>query len=435
MSASLATRPRWAEVDPDALAANYHALRGLAGTGVDVIASIKANAYGHGAVEVARRLEREGVFALATGSFDEAVAVRRAGIRTPILMFGGALPEAAPDLLRHGLIPTVSDLAWARAVSAAADRSVDVYVEVDAGLGRLGVPLEEAEKLVDSIARLRHLRVVGLYTHLPFVDVSGRDWAVPRLAAFRALAERLGVPVTQALSSAGVIAGLDGTFSAICPGHALYGLPPASPEVADMARFQPVLRAVKTRLIHITHHQAARSGGVGGRWSLDEGAITGVVPFGRHDGYRTPSADAAMLAGGRRAPLLGVSLEHSTLDLSDTPGVAVGDEVVVVGAQGHGRIALEEVASWLGARAGSDVVLGFDRRIPYRYGWASAAAHEDARPAAPLRAKQRTERPVDEPDDYGGTDSRPEARHFESRHDQVRQPQHEGVYEQEGDSE
>jgi alanine racemase len=368
--ASLLTRPRWAEFDLDALAANYRAVRELAG-GADVIASIKANAYGHGAVAVATRLEREGVFALATGSFDEAVEVRAAGIRTPIIMFGGALPEAAPELLHHGLIPTVSDLAWARAVSAAADGTVDVYVEVDAGLGRLGVPLEEAGDLLDAMAGLQHVRLGGLYTHLPFVDAAGRDWATPRLAAFRALAERARVPVTQALSSAGVIAGLDGSFSAICPGHALYGLPPASPDVADMTLFVPVLRAVKTRLIHVARHKAERSGGVGGRFALREGAVTGVVPFGRHDGYRTPVAPAAMLVNGRRAPVLGVSLEHATLDLSASLGAAVGDEVVVIGAQGAERLTLDEVAAWLGASP-PDLILGFDRRVPYHYDGVSA---------------------------------------------------------------
>jgi alanine racemase len=368
-----------AEIDLGALVANLRELRARVGPEAHVIASIKANAYGHGAVPVAEALAREGVFALATGSFDEAVAVREAGVDLPILMLPGALPEGMPELLRHRLTPTVCDLDSAGAVSAAAREPVAVWVKVESGLGRLGVPLVEATAFLRRLAELPKLGVEGLYTHLPFVDAAGREWAAERLGAFRELCDSLAdlgllPPITQARSTAGILAGLEDSCNAVCPGHGLYGLPAAAPDVADASALRPVLRAIRTRLVSVAPNPEARAAGVGGQAPLAAGAVTGVVPFGRADGYR-PARDgerAVMLLRGRRAPVRGVSLEHTTLDLTGIAGAAVGDEVVVLGEQGGDAITASEIAAWQAVTA-DDVVLAFDGRVPRQY----VQVHED----------------------------------------------------------
>jgi alanine racemase len=367
-----ATRPALATVDLDVLAANLAELRRRSGDGVAVIASVKANAYGHGAVEVAVRLQAEGVEMLATGSFDEAVAMRAAGVTLPILMLPGALPAGIAELLEHGLTPTVWTLEGAR-TAAAASREARVWVKVDGGLGRLGVPIEHAPAFLRELHSLPGLEVDGLYTHLPFGDAAGRDWAVEQLAGFRALCTVLGdegllPPATQARSSAGILAGLEDGCTAVCPGHALYGLPAASADAADASRLAPALRSITTQLIHVAAHPEARTAGIGGSAPLPAGAVTGVVPFGRTDGYRAAQdgRPAAMLVRGRRAPVRGVSLEHTTLDLTGVPGAAVGDEVVVLGAQGGDAISATELAEWQAVRP-DDVVLAFDGRMPRRY--------------------------------------------------------------------
>ena len=372
MTEPRSVRPVWSEVDLGALAANVRELRRRLRPGVGLIGSIKANAYGHGAVPVACVLAAEGVDVLATGSFEEAVAVREAGVRTPILLFAGPLPEAMPDVLRHGFVPTVCDLETARAVSASARRAAPVWVKVDAGLGRIGVPLGDAPPFVRAVAALPNVSVDGLYTHLPFVDEAGREWAESGVRAFAALVDELaGAGIrprtTQALSSAGILAGLEDPCGAVCPGHALYGLPAASPDVADASAFRPVLRAVKTRLIQVTRHSAPRRAGIGGAAELPAGAATGIVPFGRTDGYRgaQDGARAAVLVRGRRVPVRGVSLEHTTLDLTGVDA-AGGDEVVVLGEQAGDTIPAAEIAGWQGASA-DDVVLAFDRRMPRVY--------------------------------------------------------------------
>ena len=362
--------PAWMELDLDALRANYLEIRRRIGPDVKIIASIKANAYGHGAVEIARGLSDLGVYALATGSFSDAVGMRRAGIRTRILMFGGNLPEAAADLLRHDLIPTVYDMRAALAVSGAAISPAPIYIKVDSGLGRLGVRIEEAVALIKSVATLPRIVVEGIYTHLPFRDAAGMEWARDRLAAFDELvaalaAAGMGFPVTQAKNSACLLAGLKDRCTAVSPGHLLYGLSPGAADLFDTSAFRPVLRAVRTQLIHVAHHPPGRLIGLGGPYGIKGGTVTGVVPFGLYDGYRNPAEGTTMLLRGRRVPVIGVSLEYTTLDLSGLDGPEPGEEVTVLGQAGDGRITLEEIAGWQAARP-LDVLMSFGGRLPVR---------------------------------------------------------------------
>ena len=358
-----------AVVDHGALRRNMAALRSLAGPDIKVIAALKANAYGHGAVAVARTLAEEGqVFALATGSFPEALAMRGAGVRLPILMFGGTLPEATPTLLAHGLIPTVWDLAGARAISAAATEPSAVYIKVDAGLGRLGIALPDALDFVRRVMALPRIRVEGIYTHLSFRDETGRAWSGRRLGAFDALlgeldAAGLHVPVRQALASSALLAGLSSRGNAVCPGHLLYGVASVEPAVASMAAFRPVLRSIVSRLIHVAPVKAGmRDAGPRPPSRL------GVIPLGLAEGYGSPLGErgARALIRGRRVPLCFVSLEHITLDLSDAPDAAVGDEVVLLGPSGRDEITLAELSAWQGRRM-HEVLMAFDRRLPVEH--------------------------------------------------------------------
>lgn len=368
-----AVRPNRAEFDLAALRHNLREVRSLAGPEAKIIAALKANAYGHGAAAVARTLADGGdTFALATGSFEDALAIRGAGVGLPILMFGGALPEAAPTLLAHDLVPTVYDLAAAKAVSAAAEaagRTAAVYVKVDAGLGRLGAPLPDALDFLRAVRSLPRLRLEGVYTHLSFFDEAEREWARGRLRAFDGLlrdidAAGIDVPVSQALASSCLLAGLASQGNAVCPGHLLYGVSSVAPSVADPSAFRPVLRAVKSRLIHAGPPKAGMRGAAG----HDTPRHIGVIPLGLADGYRPPLPGRAAFAlvDGRRAPIRGVSLEHLTLDLSARPAAGVGDEVVLLGESGGESITLADLAGWQGVRA-HQVLMAFDRRLPAYY--------------------------------------------------------------------
>ena len=180
-AAAMVERPSWMEFDLGALERNYETLRARIGTGPRIIAALKGNGYGHGAVAVARCLARLDVHALAVGSVEDASAIRLAGVDTPILAFGGFLPEAIPRLLHHGMMPTVYDSPGAEAVSQAATGPTRVYVKVDTGLGRLGVPLPDALEFIRKLRTMRNIVVEGVYTHLSFYDEAGREWSRARL--------------------------------------------------------------------------------------------------------------------------------------------------------------------------------------------------------------------------------------------------------------
>ena len=269
--------PGWAVYDLDRLRANLAEIRRRIGPHQGCIAALKGNAYGHGAVPVARALDGEGLVAFMTGSFDEACRLRSERLRTPVVMFAGALPTGMADLVGAGLVPTVVDRASAEAAARAAPagETVPIYVKVDAGLGRLGVPLEAAEDFLGELAAVQSLQVQGLYTHLPFGDARGRDWAErtgspPSMRSSRVSTERgRSPPVTQARASACVAAGLSDRANAVCVGHLLYGLPPfADTSVADVSAYRPVLAEIGSRLIQVSDHPQGSDIAIGGSYGI-----------------------------------------------------------------------------------------------------------------------------------------------------------------------
>ena len=373
MDQDLITHPAWMEFDLDALAANFKELERRVGPDVKIIASLKANAYGHGAVETAKILFAQGVFALSTGSFRDAMAIREAGVTTPILMFGGNLPEAAARYLEYDLTPTVYNMETARAVSEAATAPAPVYIKVDAGMGRLGIELGEAESFIREVSTFNNIKIEGVYTHLSFKNAKGQAWSKRGIERFNQLNDRLregglDIPVTQAVASANLMVGhMDGS-NAICPGALLYGLSAVNPDLAPIEPFRPVLTAIKARLIHVGAFPDDPALKEGGYHTVRQSDRTGVVPLGLYDGYRKPQAGApaAVLINGQRRPVLGVSLEHLTFDLLGDDKVKVGDTVTVLGADGGDEITLAEIAGWQGTGL-NDLLMNFDGRLPGRY--------------------------------------------------------------------
>ena len=327
---------------------------------------MKANAYGHGVVDVSRRLAKVGVEILATGSFADASALREAGIDLPILMMGGTLPSGISDLFSLDLMPTVHNRELAEAASAAASgaRRRQVYIKVDCGLGRLGVALRDAKSFVLDVARMPGLEVAGLYTHLPFWDAGVRAWAIERMALFDQLIadlarDGLQIPVTQVRASNGILARLTDHCTAVSPGALLYGM------TGEAAGARPVMRAIRSRLIHITPASSDRGPAYESRQAAKTTGPTGVVPFGRVDGNRRPveGSGAYMLIGGQKAAILSVSLEHAVIDLSAIPDAVPGTEVVILGTSGEARVSLHDIAHWQDWST-NDVVMALNDRMP-----------------------------------------------------------------------
>lgn len=366
------THPTWMEIDTDALAANLAEIRRRASPGVKVIASVKANAYGHGIIPVARALETAGVEMLATGSFSEAKALRAAGVSTPVVMLAGSLPEGIRELVGAGFMPTVYDRAGAEAAGAAgAARSSEakVFIKVDCGMGRLGVGLGEAPAFVDYIAALDGVTVEGIYTHLSFKDAEGMAYARERLDLFYKLLRELrdgghDIPVTQALASSALMVGWTDDCNAICPGHVLYGMPSVVSGLAPLQGFMPVLDAVKSRVIDITDHDDALIGR-GAYHAARTERRTVVVPCGLNDGNRSAvdGETAEVLFKGRRLTVLGGSLEHLVIEVPGDVEIAIGDAVSIVGGAGDRRIEIDEYARWQGATSIA-CMLSLSARMP-----------------------------------------------------------------------
>jgi alanine racemase len=347
------------ELDAERLRANYHEIARRVGPGVKIIPAIKADAYGFGAVESAKIFERLGAFAVFTGNVAEAIAVRAAGVRIPVAMFGAYLPDDVPVLLSHGLIPTIYDREFAAAASAAAKARTEVYIKVDAGLGRLGVPIAQAAEFIRWVSALPNLAIGGVYTHLPFADGDGVAWAKKHLAEFDALlgtlaAGGISVPVSQARASSCIAAGLADRANAVCVGHLLYGLSPFAESYSPaISGIRPVIRAIRSRLIHVGRHSQGSDVAIAGSYGLRHGRTTGVLPVGRSSGLGEldPGQPAHALVRGQRAPLLGISLEHTTIDLDGIAEPRVGDPVELVSETTEGGPTLAAFARAQGRSA------------------------------------------------------------------------------------
>lgn len=372
------THPTWMEIDGAALAGNLAEIRRRARPCVKVIASVKANAYGHGIVPVAAALEAAGVDMLATGSFAEATALRAAGVATPVLMLAGTLPEGIADLVGAGFIPTVYDMAGARAAAAAATKNspAPVFVKVDCGMGRLGASLTDTPALVDEIVGLDGVHLQGIYTHLSFKNAEGMAYSEQRLALFYDLLGDLkarghDIPITQALASSALMVGWTDECNAICPGHVLYGMPSVGSALAPLEGFLPVLRAVNSRVIDMTDHGNDALRGGGAYHAKRRERRTVVVPCGLNDGNRSAveGQTAEVLFGDRRLTVLDGSLEHLVIEVPEDVEIGIGDTVAIVGGVGEQRIDIAEYAQWQGA-ASIECMLSLSARMPVLAGGA-----------------------------------------------------------------
>lgn len=348
-------RPTWFEIDLDAAAENLRTVRRLVGTDRKIFAVLKANAYGFGALEMARLFADHGADALAVADLSEGVRLRRHGVSLPILVYPNALPDAAPEAVAHDLIPTLTDVDAARAYSAAARHPCPIFVKVDVGLERLGVPADKAVKTIRAMLELPHLRLAGICTHAHAhapLDVGYVEWQLGRFTAVidELTAQRIDIPVRLAASSPLVLHLPQTHFNAVDPGRMLYGVALAA-EAVPPVPLRPAFHALKTRLIEVKELIPRARFVEAAPFPIERPMRLGVVPIGSADGLLTFHA-GRMLVRERAVPILAApSLEHTRLDLTAVPEARVGDEVVVIGRQGAAEITVLEAAAHHGRQA------------------------------------------------------------------------------------
>jgi len=339
-------------LDLEALVSNLDYIKHLAGPEKQLIASIKANAYGHDVRLVAGALQKNQVDMLATGNIEDARALRTCGVDTPLLLFAYATAENTIDAAKEGFISTIPNLTSAISLNAITEVQIPVYLKIDCGLGRLGVPLSKAREFVTQTFQLEKLKVEGIYTHVPFPGLTSSAWAQEKLIQFDEFIEALesdgySIPVTQAMASCCLLAGLRDESSAICIGHGLYGLSPFSLEQAPAFRhLRPVIHSVSSTLIHVGHHDKGSDIAAGGLYGTSNAHVVGVLPLGAAMGMRPPADNKEMfvLVRGKKCPVIAVSLEHVSINLDDVENVAIGDSATIIGQDGDESLSIEDLA-------------------------------------------------------------------------------------------
>lgn len=371
-------RPTVAEINLDHLSHNLEQVRLRVGSSAEILAVVKANAYGHGAVPVARRLVSDGVAMLGVATVEEGTLLREAGIEAPILILGGIFGEDLTAVAAFHFRPVVYSREILRSLSKAAlaaGTDIDVHVKVDTGMGRLGTAMDDLPDLIAAIARAPGLRVEGILTHFAEADLADAEFARLQMALFeravRMLREEGMAPrYVHAANSAAILTLPESHQTLVRPGIALYGYLP-SPALSFPTPLRPVM-SFKTKIVYVKTVPAGTPISYGRTFVTKRTSRIGTLPAGYADGFdRRLSNRGEVLVAGRRAPVVGrVCMDLAMIDLTDIPEARAGDEAVLIGGQTGpdgtaGFIGADEMASWMGTIP-YDVLCGIGPRVPRR---------------------------------------------------------------------
>ena len=376
----LARRPTWAEIDLNNLAANFNNVRRRVTPAARVMAVLKANAYGHGAVACAQRLSREGADWFGVALPEEAIQLRAAGIKEPILLLAGYWPGQAAACIQHQLTSVVYRLDMIEALNQAAANAgvvVDVHVKIDTGMGRLGVRFDQLNEFIPGLEKFRNVRIDGIMTHLAAAD----DAACQPLTHDQI--QRFDDAVTvfrdhgyrpthlHLANSAGVFGHRESWGNLVRPGGVLYGL---WRDVLSLSTSDPELLPVMSLHSRISLLKWVPPGetiGYGCTFEASRRSLIATLPIGYHDGYmRGLSNRAHVIVGGRYAPVVGrVSMDLTLIDVTDVPGVEIDDQVTLLGRNRNSpdlKITAEDLARIAGTLS-YEVTCGVGERVPRLY--------------------------------------------------------------------
>ena len=374
----------WVEVDLGAISYNLNQIKNrVEPYGAKVLAVIKDNAYGHGAVDIARTASKVPVHMLGVATVEEAIELRQAGIDLPILILCCILPEQVGEVVKHDITQTVCDLSVCEALSNAAARmnkQAKVHVKVDTGMGRIGIQQDEAPGFVESVSQITHLTIEGIFTHFASAE---RDIAFTELQfeRFKHALSRLGeigirIPLRHAANSSAIL-GFPASYSGsasnlssipinmVRSGIMTYGCYPVGPpKEIDL---KPAL-SLKTRVVYLKKVPAGRGISYGHKYTTDKPTIIASLPIGYGYGYsRRLSNIGEAIIRGTRAPLIGaMCMDQCLCDVTHVPGVSIGDEAVLIGKQENEEITADEVAKKAGTIS-YEIFCSISARLPRIY--------------------------------------------------------------------
>lgn len=377
MSATTSYRPTWAEVDLDNLAFNFRSVREFIGPGLKYMAVVKADAYGHGAVACARRLESEGVDWFGVALPEEGVELREAGIRKLILCLGGFWEGQDSVALNYNLTPVIFQIEKARTLNEAAkSRGTDVaiHVKVDTGMGRIGVRHDQVAAFAEELRQLDHLRLEGVMTHFAAADdLTQSDFTNAQIrrfddavAAFRE--NGFSPSYLDLANSPGAVGHPASRGNMVRLGGVLYGLGgDVLPREIEKPELRPVM-SLHTRIAHLKRVPAGETIGYGRTFTTKTESLIATVPIGYRDGYsRSLSNVGRAILRGAYVPVAGrISMDWTMLDVSSLKDAQVGDHVTLIGHQSDARITAEDIARATDTIS-YEVTCRIDRRVPRIY--------------------------------------------------------------------
>ncbi|MCK8827610.1 alanine racemase [Natroniella acetigena] len=375
LTARFKLRPAWVEIDLDNIGYNIAEFKKNLPDDTLLMIVVKADAYGHGLVEVAKTVLEEGADRLAVAILDEAIQLRKAGLtEVPILILGWTPPELASEVVKYDLIQTVYDQQLATSLTTAAqdlNQEAKLHLKVDTGMGRVGLQPKEVMEFMAGITKLDSLVVEGIYTHFAVADKEDKTYTYQQLNKFEQLIKDLEdqgieIPIKHSANSAAFLDLPETYFNMVRLGIITYGLWPSS-EVEQRIDLRAGMR-LKARIAHLKEVPAGTDISYGRTYKTTAQQKIATLPLGYEDGYsRLLSSNSQVLVKGKRVPVVGrICMDQLMIDVTEVDGVEVGDEVTLIGQDGEDEITVTEVADRIGT-INYEVVCMISKRIPRVY--------------------------------------------------------------------
>lgn len=367
-------RPTYAQIDLIAIRHNIRKIQETLNPSTGITAVVKANAYGHGVVPVARAALEAGASSLAVAIPEEGVELRHAGFTEPILILGLTLPEQAPLIVAHNLTATVATKGQLDGIAAAGrqlNQKARIMIKVDTGMNRIGVTPDRLLEFAADAAGRSELELRGLFTHLATADAADKEYANKQLALFRDALDKLAkknisLPFISAANSAGAIDLPEGHFNTVRPGIAIYGLQPSN-EMQHHLSLRPAMKLV-SKIVYVKEVPAGASISYGCTYNCPASTWLATLPVGYADGYsRHLSNRGVVLINGKKRPVVGrVCMDQIIVDIGPVCDVEIGDEAVLFGRQGNEEITVTELASLAGT-INYELLCAISSRVPRVY--------------------------------------------------------------------
>ena len=348
-------RPTWVEIDLSALEYNIKQIKKLVSKNVKILCVVKADGYGHGMIQVAKKINRCGVDYFGIASIDEGITLRKQGIKKPILILENSLKEHAKYIIDYNLTQSVCTKESALSLNNYAKRKkkiAKIHIKIDTGMGRLGIWHKQALAFIKNINKLKSLQIEGIYTHFPSADTD-KKFTNYQIRCFNTLIKKIkqnniNIPFCHAANSIGLVDYKNSHLNLVRPGIILYGIYPKK-NMQSKIKLKPVL-SFKTKIIYLKKIPTGRSISYGRTYVSQHPTTIATLPVGYSDGYlRGLSNKAEVIIKGRRFRVVGrVCMDQTMVDLRNSNSVKIGDTAVLVGKQGKESIALEELSKHAG---------------------------------------------------------------------------------------